>query len=169
METQIKDVSNPIGTVIDDEAIDNFITIMKSLWDEEKESVPWYTPWRRISFTKVTNFLTQALDDLIAYVDDYIDANGADKKATVLNAINILYDYVVREAIPMVLRPFSASIKEYIINDLISSSIDWIVDKYRNGDWRKKDTAELKALWAVQAQSIKAQTIGVPFGGILPK
>lgn len=156
MEVQIIDVSNPVGTPIEDEAIDNFIAIMSSIWDQEKENIPWYKPWKRISFTRVTNFLMKSLDDLIAYVDDYIEANGADKKATVLAAISKLYDYVVIEAMPIFLKPFSAAIKSFIINDMISTAIDWIVDKYRNGEWKKKDSAELKALWASQAQSIGA-------------
>lgn len=164
MEIQIKDESNPVGMPIEDEAIDNFILIMSSLWDEETEKTPWYKPWRRISFTRVTAFLMKSLDDLIAYVDDYIDANGADKKATVLAAIGRLYDYVVIQAMPVYLKPFSSSIKTYIVNDLIATAIDWIVDKYRNGEWRKKDSAQLKAQWALQAQSI-----GVPFGNVLPK
>ena len=164
MEIQLKDVSNPIGTPIQDEAIENFITVMASIWKEETEDIPWYKPWKRISFTKVTDFLMKSLDDLIAYVDDYIDANGADKKATVLDAISRLYDIVVQEAMPVFLRPFSASIKNYIINDLIATAIDWIVDKYRNGEWRKKDSAEIREMWVVKAQMIS----GVP-GGVLPE
>jgi len=163
MDIQLKDASNPVGAVIADEGIDNFITVMSSVWDSEKEDVPWYKPWKRISFTRVTDFLMKSLDDLIAYVDDYVDANGADKKATVLDAISRLYDYVVVEAMPIFLKPFAGSIKNYIINDLISTAIDWIVDKYRNGEWRKKDSAELKALWAAEVAALSA----VP-GGMLP-
>ena len=165
VEPEIKEESHPVGVAVQDEAIDNFILVMLSLWDNEKEAAPpWYKPWQRISFTKVTNFLMTSLDDLIAYVDDYVDANGADKKATVIAAVGRLYDHAVVEAMPVFLKPFSTAIKNYIINDLVGASIDWIVGKYRDGQWRKKDAVQLKVQWAIQAQSI-----GTPFGNNLPK
>lgn len=142
----VKDESNPVGTAYIDENIDNFIKIMSDEWDANKENIPWWAFWKRISLTRVTNFLLGTIDDLIAYVDDVID-NGPDKKATVLNAIDNLYDYVVREALPIWLKPFSSVIKKYIINEIVSPAIDWIVQKYRNGDWRKKTATELVALW----------------------
>jgi hypothetical protein len=64
--------------------------------------------------------------------------NGPDKKATVLAAIDHLYDFVGREAVPVLLRPFASKIKNYIIYTLVAASIDWIVNKYRHGEWRDK-------------------------------
>lgn len=167
MEKEIKDVSNPVGAVIQDEGIENFIVVMSANWDEQKEASPWWKIWKKISFSKITGFLLKALDDLIAYVDEFVDVSGPDKKATVLNAIGRLYDYIVIEAMPVWMKPFSKSIKNYIINDLVSTAIDWIVDKYRHGDWRKKNASELQLLWSHQVVRLNYLS-GVP-GGILPK
>jgi len=157
MSDYIKD-ANPVGTAYVDENIDNFVSIMSAEWDAAKEGIPWWAFWRRISFTRVTTFLLGTLDELIAYVDDTLDA-GPDKKATVLDAIDRLYTYVVAEALPIWLKPFAGIIKNYIVNEVMSPAIDWIVDKYRNGDWRKKTAPELAAQWATMGNT----------SGVLPK
>jgi hypothetical protein len=54
----------------------------------------------------------------------------------VLNALEKLYDYVIREAMPFWLRPISGTVKNLILSVIISSAIDFVVDKYRNGNWR---------------------------------
>lgn len=160
---EIKDTANPVGNVVADEGIDNFLELMAALWDQTKTAGPWWQFWKRRSFVSVTTFLIKALEDLIAYVDGIIDDN-IDKKATVLAAISKLYDYVIQEAMPIWLKPFSPAIKEIIINGVISPAIDWIVDKYRNGEWRKKEPEEVAAQWA----TMKMQMTGVP-GGHRPK
>ena len=164
MAVEIRPDANPVGDKQADEAIDSYVQIMAAEWTEAKEKVAWWKFWKRISFVQVTDFLLKALDDLIAYVDEWVDTNGADKKATVLHAVNCLYDYVIKEAMPIWMKPFAGPVKHYIINELISPAIDWIVDKYRTGDWRKPTQEEVVAQWQV-----KAQSLGVPFGGSLPK
>jgi len=126
----MKDEANPVGQVIQIQAVDHYVEELIKEWDESKEAVPWYKVWYRISFTRVTNFLMDAIDDLICYIDGVVD-RGADKKATVLAAIEKLYDYVIKEAMPIWLKPFAGSVKGYIIHHLISNAIDWMVDKYR--------------------------------------
>ena len=158
MAEYIKDTANPVGTAHVDDNIDNFVTVMSAEWDATKEDIPWWAFWRRISITRVTNFLLSVLDDLIAYVDDLLDA-GPDKKATVMDAIERLYDYVIAEALPIWLKPFAGAIKNYVLKDVISPAIDWIVDKYRNGEWRKKTAPELAAQWVSMGHT----------HGVLPK
>lgn len=163
---EMRSNANPVGEVKLDEAIDGYVKIMAAEWDANKEVVSW---WRiftkvKVNFNHVTDFLLKALDDLIAYVDEWVDSNGADKKATVLAAVSKLYDYVIKEAMPIWMKPFAGPIKNYVIEGILSPSIDWIVDKYRNGDWRKPTQEEVVAQW-----EIKAQSFGVPFGGSLPK
>ena len=83
----------------------------------------WYKPWtwfRKTNLVRVTNFLLFALDEFINVVDDIVDL-GEDKKATVLDAISSLYDYTIREALPIWLKPFAGSVKRYIIFTLISA------------------------------------------------
>lgn len=152
MADYIKVDANPVGTAYVDENIDNFVKIMSAEWDATKETIPWYAFWRKVSLTKVTNFMLSVLDDLIAYVDDLLD-EGPDKKATVMLAMERLYDYIIAEALPIWLKPFAGAVKNYVLNDLVSPSIDWIVDKYRNGDWRKKTAPELAAQWVTMGQT----------------
>ncbi len=68
-------------------------------------------------------------------------------------AMERLYDYIIAEALPIWLKPFAGAVKNYVLNDLVSPSIDWIVDKYRNGDWRKKTAPELAAQWVTMGQT----------------
>lgn len=154
--------ANPIGEVKLDENIELYVQALNAEWEEQREGIPWWKFWKRITFTPVVDFLLKALDELIAYVDDVLES-GADKKATVLRAVEMVYEYIVKEAMPIWLRPFAGKVKEIVILQVISPAIDWMVDKYRNGDWRKKDAEEVIAQW-----QLKAQMFGVP-GGHLPK
>ena len=139
---EIKEQPNPVGDVYIIDTIESQIDALKTRWDEltsHIEKSQWWEVWKwgqRTSLTAVSDFLIKALDDLIHEVDSVLD-NGADKKATVLDAIGRLYDYVIREAMPIWLRPFGSQVKTYIIEQLVSTAIDWIVDKYRNGAWRE--------------------------------
>lgn len=158
----MRDVANPVGEVQIDEAIENYIEVLKGEWDESKEHTPWWKFWQRLSMVRVTDFLLNSLDDLIAYVDQMIDL-GPDKKATVMEAIGKVYDFVVREGLPIWLSPFASRIKPLVLQEVISPAIDWIVAKYRASDWVPTPAAELAAQWEV-----KAQMFGVP-GGHRPK
>lgn len=140
---EIKEEPNPIGEVYIIDTVEKQIEALQFHWDElnvDVEKSSWWKFWnwgKRTSLTKVTDFLIKALDDFIHMVDNTL-TNGPDKKATVLDAISRLYDYVIREALPIWLKPFAGRVKNYIINELVSVAIDWIVDKYRNGSWREK-------------------------------
>lgn len=154
--------ANPIGEVKIDEAIETYVKIMAAEWDEVKDQIPWWQFWKRMSIVPVTNFLLKSVDELVAYVDQLVDMHGADKKATVLRAVEMIYEYIIKEAMPVWLKPFAGRFKSIIILDVISPAIDWIVAKYRDGIWRQPDAEEIAAQW-----QMKAQMMGVP-GGHLP-
>lgn len=143
---------NPVGDVHEVDAIEEQLIALAQQWDEQVEVAEskwtdWLMPWkwgRKVNLFQVTDFLIKSLDGLIALVDEKIDL-GPDKKATVLDAIDRLYEYVIKEALPIWLKPFAARVKDYIINTLVSTAIDWIVDKYRNGEWRKVTEEESPA------------------------
>lgn len=149
------ELANPIGDVKVDETIENYVQVVVNEWDQAKVDYPWWKIWKRRSMVAMTKFLLKALDDLVAYVDEVIDTSGADKKATVLRAIEMIYDYIIREAMPIWMRPFASKVKSIVILDIISPAIDWMVEKYRHGDWRKPPAEELAAQWAMKAQAIK--------------
>lgn len=132
--------SNPVGEVKEVKEIESLVKALTVTWDEKKESVEknsWWMFWKssRLGIVAVTNFLLVSLDNLVNYIDDKLD-NGPDKKATVLASIEKLYDHVIREAMPLWLKPLSPAVKNLIINVVLSSAIDFVVDKYRNGNWR---------------------------------
>jgi len=131
---------NPVGVIHWLDEIEAKVEELYLSWKEMYPDMPWYKSWQtwsKPSLYAVTTFLIDSLDELIDLVDDLI-IEGPDKKATVLAAINALYEHVGREAVPVLLRPFARAIKNYIVYTLIAASIDWIVNKYRNGEWRQK-------------------------------
>lgn len=129
----IKETANPVGKPQFVESVETLLETYKRLWDETKSRRS-----ARVKFdgSKVTNFLMKALDDFIVAVDAS-SILGEDKKATVLYATDRLYDYIVREAMPIWLAPFAGFVKQYIIYILVSNAIDWIVSKYREG-WKPR-------------------------------
>lgn len=137
-------VNSPIGNVQNAAEVNVYVNALAKEWDANKtEKKTWFLWWetKKTSIVEVTNFLLSSLDELIKFVDDLID-DGADKKATVLAAIGALYDYIAINALPLWLRPLSTPIKNIILGVIISSSIDFIVDKYKNGIWNKTKEEE---------------------------
>lgn len=129
--------ANPIGVEKQDGAITSFIENLKTQWDEAKIAA---VSVGKITMVQVVKYLLICLDGLIVFVDGLMEnAGGADKKATVLAAVAVLYDYVVKETMPIWLKPFASTIKVFIIYTIISIAIDWIVSKYRGGLWRSDD------------------------------
>lgn len=143
---EIKDTTNPVGTSSFGEEIQNFIEAMKALWDSSNPTIPWWKFWKKVNFARVVNFLIGCLDQLIEFVEQTA-IPGPDKKATVLEAVGKIYDYIIAEAMPFWLRPFSGKIRNFIINVLISNFIDWSVAKYKKGSWRPTPKEQLAAQW----------------------
>lgn len=133
---------NPIGTVQYAEEVETRVLALATAWREENPKPSWWQFWKKgTSLYKATRFIIGAIDEMILLVDSKIN-KGEDKKATVLAAISLLYDYVVREAMPIWLKPFAGKIKKLIIEVLVSTAIDWIVTKYREGAWRDSREGE---------------------------
>lgn len=137
--------ANPVGTPQTIPQIEEQIKAFCSAWDEDKNKKTLWKLNGTEKLHKVTNFLMSCLDILVCLVDKYIES-GPDKKATVLNAICQVYDYVIKEVLPFWLRPFAGWVKNYIIYVLVSQAIDWMVDKYRSGSWQtpKENDGEQK-------------------------
>ena len=123
---------DPVGQAHD--ILDNKIDNLKSQWDVQKAPVSW---WSKIktNLTPVISFLIGCLDDLILHIGNFA-IPGEDKKATVLRAMSILYDYTAREAVPIWLRPFAGKIKNIVIYTIISYTIDFMARKYKEGLWK---------------------------------
>lgn len=136
-----KSESDPVGFVYTLSKFEEKISFLKSKWDEEIKNNPKVCKksWgiKKINLTLATNFILGCLDELIVTIDGLLQY-GPDKKATVLHGIDKIYDYVLREGLPIWIRPFAYPVKQYIIYVLISNSIDWIAEKYKKGEWTKK-------------------------------
>lgn len=142
-------VTQPIGKVIEDSGIENYIETMAVKWEECKTSSKWWQVWKQVSFIAITNFLLARLDDLIGYVDGFIDSR-VDKKATVLDAAARIYDNIIYQAMPFWMKPFSPLVRAIVIGQILPAAIDFMVGKYRQGSWIKKDP------------EVTAQLFGVP-------
>jgi len=132
-----KDYTDPVGTAQRLDSVESMIEALKRAWDEKRTEKSFLSA--KVSFTKVTSFLLYSLDGLVGAANEAV-LTGPDKKATVLDAIDRLYDYTVREALPIWLIPVAMPIKSYVIHVLVSNAIDWIVAKYKEGSWGKKET-----------------------------
>ena len=147
MDLKLQSLPNDVGTDQDLESVNDAINALAQHWEDFTGSVEksWWQFWKRGKTTlfSVTKFLLFSLDNLIQFVDDLIKG-GPDKKATVMAAVEKLYDYVIKEAMPIWLKPFSGAIRKFILNVIVSTSIDWIVSKYREGSWQKSELEFLK-------------------------
>lgn len=127
-----KDSADPVGQVHVVDSVEVMLEDLKKHWDDSRSGRSF---WRSgVSLSKVTSFLMYALDGLVNAVNEAV-ITGPDKKATVLDALDRLYEYTVREALPFWLRPVASPIKSYVIYVLVSNAIDWMVFKYRQGSW----------------------------------
>ena len=75
-----------------------------------------------------TNFMLSMMDYLIIYVEDKIP-KGADKKATVLLYLGLIYDVIAPEILPLWAVPFSGIIKQCILYCTLSVLVDYAVNK----------------------------------------
>ena len=128
-----KESANEVGKARQVDKIESAVAMLKAVWasQSQRKSI-------RISasgLSKVTNFLLLSLDMLVKVADETV-LTGPDRKATVLDAVERLYDFAMREALPIWLIPVAGPIKAYIIRVLVSNAIDWVVTKYREGGWR---------------------------------
>lgn len=82
-------------------------------------------------------FLLDCLDDSIQQAQT-LPLQGADKKVLVLSIILEIYNVVISKNLPIYLKPFDLIIKTILIQIVISKLIDFIVDKYNRGAWRKE-------------------------------
>jgi hypothetical protein len=136
-----------IGQIHEIPEFENKIQELTQDWNNQTEKVNLY---------KITNFLLGSVDILVCTIDDLLD-KGIDKKVTVLMGVEKLYDYIHSSPlVPLWLKPFLSVIRSYIIYTLISIFIDWMVAKYRQGQWRnKKENVYLKQIKVKKNKIVK--------------
>jgi len=83
------------------------------------------------------DFILNCVDDSIVFLEK-IPANGEDKKSAVILIIYGIYAEVISKNLPIYLKPFDLLIRFIVIQIVISKLIDFIVNKYNRGIWRKE-------------------------------
>ena len=82
-------------------------------------------------------FMIHCVDDGVNNIEP-LPISGPDKKAVVLSIICGIYAEVIAKNLPLYLKPFNILIEFILIQVIISKLIDFIVDKYNKGLWRKE-------------------------------
>lgn len=125
-------------------SVEAFLENLKAEWNDSDD--PGKAGWffiNKVRLVTGTIFIIDSLDRMIQFVEDLIPA-GEDKKAAVMLVVGNLYDYIVVQAFPIWLKPFSGAIRKVIVEILIGSMIDFFVGKYRAGAWNMDDVIDAK-------------------------
>jgi hypothetical protein len=85
------------------------------------------------------SFVLKCLDDSINQAEN-LPIDGASKKAVVISIIYSIYNVIISKNMPVYLKPFDSIIKIIIIQFLISNIIDFLVHKYNEGTWSRKES-----------------------------
>lgn len=134
-------MSNPVGVVQFLPEVEALVSSLTSEWQKtliKTKRPKWWQFWRRgTSMHDAAMFVINSVDKLVDCVEGLIEV-GPDKKATVMHAVGLLFDYVVRECMPIYLKPFAGKLKHLIVNVIVGNVIDWMVAKYREGAWKEE-------------------------------
>ena len=125
----IKTNLNPVGVVQEVAGFSDMVERLKTNWVVVKAQ------FGKVNWSVGVQFLSKCLDQLVCYLVDQ-NLAGADKKATVLDAFSKIFDTVVADLFPIWLKPFSSTIKNFVVNVALSHVIDFVVEKYKNGSWK---------------------------------
>lgn len=105
----------------------------KRLWEALQNVKTGFTVSKADLIT-ASKFLLTALDEAVKYAQENMTV-GAEKKVFVLTVIGRLYDSTIGPLLPYWLYPFSSYLKNFVVNILLSQLIDYVVGKYKSGDW----------------------------------
>jgi|688.fasta_scaffold25233_8 hypothetical protein len=83
------------------------------------------------------DFILNCLDDSIVFLEK-VPIKGEDKKSAAIIIIYGIYTEVISKNLPIYLKPFDLLIRFIVVQIIISKLIDFIVNKYNRGIWRKE-------------------------------
>jgi hypothetical protein len=130
-EAQVQDILQQLAAYLED---------LKTRWQQQNPGNNSWWGIHRTYLLTASIFVINAVDELIQFVETLVIPTGADKKAAVLAVCNELFDFIIAQAFPFWLRPFAPTIKEIVVNIVLSSLIDFIVAKYNAGYWKMERT-----------------------------
>ena len=114
--------------------LDLYLKDLQDRWDRESQKKYSWIKINKNYIFECTVFIINILDELILFVEKIIP-QGSDKKFAVVTIVDRLIDHIALTAFPIWLKPFAPIIKKIVIDIIVSSLIDFIVSKYRNGYW----------------------------------
>lgn len=149
-------MNNPIGEVKFLPEIEKMVNSLATDWKDkvlaETGELKWWQFWRSgASLHTAAVYVIGSVDKLVDCVEGVI-SGGSNKKATVMYAVGLLYDYVVKECMPIYLKPFAGKLKKFVIDVIVSNAVDWMVSKYRAGAWNQDPVAEPAEVDPVQSE-----------------
>jgi hypothetical protein len=120
--------------------LDLYLKDLQDRWDREAQKKYSWIKINKNYIFECAVFIINILDELILFVEKIIP-QGSDKKFAVITIVDRLFDHISLTAFPIWLKPFAPIIKKIVIDIIVSSLIDFIVSKYRNGYWSIKQEA----------------------------
>ena len=132
-------MANPVGTARKLQAVEDYVAAKTKEWKEDiaKQSDRWWKFREKNDLTyAAVRFVIRATDDLVLLVEEQIPS-GADKKATVLAALGLVFDAVAAVSLPIWLEPFEPEIRTVLIDIVLSETIDFLVEKYDEGSFSR--------------------------------
>lgn len=128
---------NPIGTSYKYLIRDKIEEVLRS-WEQYKPKSTWLSRVKG-AWTTAVGYLLTSTDYFIRAIEEMVP-NGPDKKATVMDAVEEIYDSIVPGLLPIYLKPFNRHVKYFVVEVIVSMSIDFIVSKYHGGNWDIEDS-----------------------------
>jgi hypothetical protein len=116
--------------------LDDNLSQLKKRWDGQNQGIPSWWGLNKDRLVRGTKFIIESLDKMILLTEDLIP-EGSDKRTAVLFVTTKLFDYTVARALPIWLWPFVPIIRSIIINVIVANTVDFIVNKYNQGIWKK--------------------------------
>jgi hypothetical protein len=80
------------------------------------------------NWKSLTRFLLISIDVIVLDLENTL-LKGPDKKATVLDVLSKIYDAIIPDMLPYLLKPFNSQIKKFLFNVVLNVFIDYIVSK----------------------------------------
>lgn len=146
-----QDVEKVIGT------LNGYLDYLKFKWNQENENSSYWI-FGKEYLTKVSNFITKALDETIRLVENLIPG-GENKKLAVMTTMEKILDFIIIQTFPVWAKPFSSVVKSFVLNVLIDNFIDFIVSKYNAGLWKDQAKEETNSK---EEEKILSNEIFVP-------
>lgn len=130
--------ADEIGTPVESKEIDAFVEKAGESFIKTQKPAGWFS-WMKPKGTTliyIFKYLVFCLDALMAIAEQATPV-GKDKKATVLKAVELIYNFISKNNLPIWIIPWASKFKIFVIYTILSVLVDYCVAKYNQGSWKK--------------------------------